>query len=199
MTPPPSQVATDLRACLTAFGPGDDVLGGVALFGVTIAGLGPTIDAVLLLRRGVLVVVGVDLPDPALRLDAPLDGPWLVDGWQFMRPDGGTSPVGDALAATDAVVSRLRVPGTGAAPLPVHAVVAVGPYAGTIVQPPGDAERGPRVLVPSARTVLGLATETGRGVPVCAATAAAGLLWMLAPETVLPSAHAALLAEGFAP
>lgn len=197
MAPPPSQVATDVRACLTAFGPGDDALGGIALIGLTLAGLDLTVDAVLLLRRAVLVVVGVDLPDPALRLDAPIDGPWLVDGWRFARPDGGDSPVGDALAAANAVAARLHTPGSLAPP--VHAVLAVGPYAATIAQPPGDVERGLRVLVPSGRALLRVATEVGRGLPVWSAAAAAETLRVLAPGLAVPSPQALLVAEGFTP
>ena len=218
MASPPSQVATELRACLTAIGPSDDVLGGIALLGHTLPGLDLTIDATLMLRRGVLVVVGVDLPDPALRLDAPVDGPWLVDGWRLSRPSGGSgpagnpvssnpvgsprpvggspvgSPVGDALGAANAVAARLEAPGAPA--VPVRAVIAVGPYAGTIVQAPGDRERGLRVFVPSTRGLLGLAAELGRGVTPATAAAAGELLRVLAPGVTLP--HTTFLAEGFA-
>ncbi len=192
IAPPPSRVATDLRAQLTAIGPSDAVLGGIALLGHTLPGLDLTIDATLVLRRGVLVIVGVDLPDPALRLDAPIDGPWLVDGWRFTRPDGGHSPVGDVLAAANAVAARLRAPA-----LPVRAVIAVGPYAGTIVVPAGDPERGLRVFVPSTRGLLGLAAELGRGVAPCSAATAGELLRVLAPALPLPPTHVTFLAEGF--
>lgn len=197
---PPSQVATDLRACLTAIGPGDDVLGGVALLGLRLPGLDLTIDAVLVLSRGVFVLVGVDLPDPALRLDAPIDGPWLVDGWQLVRSGGSDgpgsagrpgSPVDDVLAATSAVAARLQAPGAPA--LPVHAVAVVGPYVANVVQPAGDPERGLRVLVPSARALVSLAGRLGAGVPRCSAAQATALVRVLAPAVGTLD----LTAEGF--
>lgn len=195
MAAPPSQTAIDLRACLTAFGPRDHALGGIALLGLTLPGLNLTIDAVLLLHHGLVVVVGVDLPDPALRLEAPIDGPWLVDGWRIVRPDGAHSPVGHAVAAASAVTTRLHAPGTPW--LPVRAAIAVGPYARTIVQPPGDLERGLRVLTPSTRGLLRIATELGRGSTACTAPAALQVLRVLAPDLALPSLPAVLLAEGF--
>lgn len=196
MVPPASQVAVDLRASLTAVGAGPEVLGGIGLLGLNLPGLDLTIDAVLVLPRGILVVLGVDLPDPAMRLDAPIDGPWLVDGWRLVRPDGTPNPVAGVLAARAAVAARLEAP--GAPGLPVLAVVAVGPYVRTVVQPPGDPERGLRVLVPSPRRLLRLATELSAGVPVCGVAAAAALLRTLAPS-VVPTAVPALSTEGFTP
>ena len=101
---PPSRIGTDLRAMLTAIGQGDDVLGGVALLGLSLPGLRLVIDAVLVLPRGLIVMSGIDLPGPALRLDAPNNGPWLVDGWRLVRHG---SPTGGALAAASAVGARL--------------------------------------------------------------------------------------------
>jgi hypothetical protein len=71
LAPPPSQVSTDLRACLTVLGTGPEVLGGMALLGLTLPGLDLMIDAVLVLPHGVFVAIGVDLPGPAMRLQAP--------------------------------------------------------------------------------------------------------------------------------
>ena len=59
---------------LTAIGQGDDVLGGVALLGLRLPGLSLVIDVVLVLPRGLIVMSGIDLPGPALRLDAPNNG-----------------------------------------------------------------------------------------------------------------------------
>lgn len=191
---PLSQVAIDLRACLAVFGKGSDVLGGVALLGLSLPGLDPTIDAVLVLPRGVLVLVGVDLPGPAMRLDAPLDGPWLVDGWRLVRPDGAINPTGGALAAVSAVAARLEAP---TAPLlPVLTAVVVGPYVQTVVQPPEDLRRGLRVVMPSGRSLIGLAAELSDGMPPCGPAGAATLLRTLAPQLGAP--HPAMLAtEGF--
>jgi hypothetical protein len=194
LAPPPSQVAVDLRACLTGLGAGSEVLGGMALLGLTLPGLNLMIDAVLVLPRGVLVVVGVDLPGPGVRLDAPIDGPWFIDGGHLVQPDGAVNPVGHALAAASAVAARLELPGAPA--LPVQAVIAVGPYLQTVVQPHDDLKRGVRVLAPTSRSLLGLSAELCNGVAPCAAAAAAGLLSVLAPQ-LGPPPHAVLTAEGF--
>jgi hypothetical protein len=194
LAPPPSQVGIDLRACLTALGTGPEVLGGMALLGLTLPGLDVAIDAVLVLPHGVFVAFGVDLPGPAVRLEAPLDGPWLVDGWRLVRPDGAINPVGHVLAAVNAVAARLEVP--GAPELTVHAVVIVGPYVQTVVQPRDDLDRGVRVLPPTGRSLLGLTAELCNGAAPCGATAAAGLLRVLVPR-LGPPPHAILTAEGF--
>jgi hypothetical protein len=194
LAPMPSQVAADLRACLAVFGKGCEVLGGVALLGLTLPGLDPMIDAVLVLPSGVLVLVGVDLPGPAVRLDAPIDGPWLVDGWRLVPPDGATNPVGSALAAVSAVAARLESP--SAPPLPVLTVVLVGPYVKTVVQPPEDLQRGLRVCTPSGRSLIGLAVELSDGMPPCDQATAAALLRTFAPQLGAPP-PAMLAAEGF--
>ncbi|HEY0638641.1 MAG TPA: hypothetical protein VGD67_13405 [Pseudonocardiaceae bacterium] len=194
LAPPPSLVAADLAACLRAIGAGDEVLGGVALLGLSLPGFAPVLDAVLVTPRGVLVVTGVDLPDPAVRLDAPIDGPWLVDGWRLRLPGGADNPVPWALAATSAVAVRLQR--TGGSLPEVHTVVAVGPYAGTVVRPDGDAGRGLHVLAPSTRGLVHLATGIGDPRRRAGAAGAAGVLRILAP-TLRPTA-ADLRAEGFA-
>jgi len=194
LAPPASQAAADLRAGLITLGNGSEVVGGVGLLGLRLPGLNPTIDAVLVLPRGVLVAAGVDLPGPAIRLEAPIDGPWLVDGWRLVCPDGAVNPVGGAIAAASAVAARLRA--TGAPGLPVHAAIVVGPYVEKVVQPPADLDRGVRVLPPSGRTLLALAMEFANGVRPCGAAAAAELLRVLAPELGTPP-PAMLAAEGF--
>jgi len=65
-----------VRAALASWGRGSTVVGGVALIGCQPDGCDGPVDAVVVLPRGVLVVLGVDLPDPAVRLDAPLAGQW---------------------------------------------------------------------------------------------------------------------------
>lgn len=189
----PSGVGADLRATLTALGPGAGVVGGVALTGLTLPGLAIVIETVLLLPRGILVCSTVDLPGPVLRLDAPVDGPWLADGWRLAAI--GAYPAGTAMAAANAVAGRLESP--GAPDLPVTAVVAVGPYVRTVVQPDADKARGLRVLYPSAKEIWKVATERSTAARPCSATAAAKLSAVLAPD--LPISHATFLAEGFAP
>jgi len=98
-------VGADVRAALTSWGRGDSIVGGVALVGLRPEGGDRAIDAVVVLPRGVLVVVGVDLPDPAVRLDAPLSGQWKTDGWPLVRPDGAVNPAADAMKVVG-VISR---------------------------------------------------------------------------------------------
>ncbi|TVT18196.1 hypothetical protein FNH05_35665, partial [Amycolatopsis rhizosphaerae] len=81
LAPQPSRVADDIRAALTSLGRGETVSGGVALIGARPLPSGRPVDAAVVLPRGVLLVLGIDLPGPALRLEAPLDAPWKADGW----------------------------------------------------------------------------------------------------------------------
>lgn len=189
---PSSRAEVDVRACLTALGPGDDLVGGVALLGVTPPGHGAPIDAVLVLPRGVLVVGAVDLPGPAVRVEAPLDGPWVVDGWRLALGGGAQNPAGRVLAAAAAVEARLRAPGA----VPLRTLVTVGPYVRTLVQPPADVARGVRMLTPTWRAFLAEAIDVGRGVARCDETAATALVRALAPDAVVPPG--VLAAEGFA-
>ncbi|MEU4740143.1 hypothetical protein AB0G02_06700 [Actinosynnema sp. NPDC023658] len=192
--PEPSAVGADVRAALSTWGNGDAVLGGVALLGVRPPDCPRDLDAVIVLPRGVLVVVGVDLPDPAMRLEAPLNGQWKIDGWPLTRPDGATSPAAEALEATTAVARRIQ--DMRGEPLPVTTVVAVGPYVGQVVQPTVDLNRGVRVLHPKPTTLLAAARELGTSDRPCSAAHAAKLLAVLAP-TGSPPERARLIAEGF--
>ncbi|MFT7837374.1 hypothetical protein Q5530_14600 [Saccharothrix sp. BKS2] len=190
----PSGVGADVRAALSTWGNGDAVLGGVALLGVRPPDCPRELDAVVVLPRGVLVVVGVDLPDPAVRLEAPLNGQWRIDGWPLTRPDGALSPAAEALEATTAVARRIQ--DMRGEPLPVTTVVAVGPYVGQVVQPTVDLNRGVRVLHPKPTTLLAAARELATSDRPCSAEHAAKLVAVLAP-TGPPPPRAQLLAEGF--
>jgi len=190
---PPSRVGSDLRAILTAIGAEDEVLGGVALIGLRLPGLDMVIDAVLVLSRGLIVVSGVDLPGPAVRLEAPAHGPWLVDGWRLVRPAG--SPDGWALAAAGAVGARLQAP--GAPDLPVAAVVAVGPYVREVLRPDGDGHRPPVVLHPTPRSLVRLAAELATAPARCDVATAGQVLAVLAPGVEI--GPQLLAAEGFDP
>jgi hypothetical protein len=103
------------------------------------------------------VVVGVDLPDPAMRLDAPLAGQWKTDGWPLVRPDGVINPAGEALAAAAAVTRLLQA--SRVEPVPVSTIIAVGPFVGQVVQPTTDLHRGVRVLHPQAKLLLNAVRE----------------------------------------
>jgi hypothetical protein len=191
----PSEVSADVRAALSTWGAGDAVLGGVALLGVQPPDCPHPLDAVLVLPRGVLVVVGVDLPDPAMRLEAPLTGQWKIDGWPLVRPDGATSPAAEALKAASAVAQRIQA--MRAEPLPVSTVVAVGPFVNQVVQPTVDLNRGVRVLHPKPTTLLAAARELATSDLPCSVDHAAKLIAVLAP-TGTPPGTAELHAEGFA-
>ncbi|MFD9738931.1 hypothetical protein [Umezawaea sp. NPDC059074] len=190
----PTDVGADVRAALSTWGVGESVLGGVALLGVQPPGSPKPLDAVIVLPRGVVVVVGVDLPDPAVRLEAPLTGPWKIDSWPLVRPDGAASPAAEVLEATQAV--RRRIEEMRAEPLPVKTVVAVGPYVGNVVQPSTDLDRGVRVLHPKPTTLLTAVRELATLDQPCSADHAAKLLAVLCPTGSPPSGDE-LVAEGF--
>lgn len=190
-----SQVGADVRAALASIGPADAVLGGVALLGVHPLGCPQAVEAVILVPRGVLVVVGLDLPDPALRLDAPLNAPWKADGWPLVRPDGAVNPAGEALAAAAAVTQRLQA--GGSEPVPVSTVLAVGPYVGQVVQPTSDLHQGVRVLHPAPKPMLSAIRELAIADRPCSVDQARRLLAVLAGDRV-PLLIGELAAEGFA-
>ncbi|MGV9360354.1 hypothetical protein [Amycolatopsis sp. NPDC003731] len=146
-----SRVADDIRAALASLGRGSTVIGGIALVGVGGVTDRP-IEAVVLLPHGVIIVIGVDLPDPALRLEAPLGGPWKADGWPLVADDDSVNPATEALDVSQACERRIAelVPGTA----PVGTIVAVGPYVETVDQPAADLAGPVRVLHPTPTTML---------------------------------------------
>lgn len=186
-----SAVGADVRAALASWGRGDGLVGGVALVGLRPEGGDRPVEAVVVLPRGVLVVVGVDLPDPAVRLDAPLSGQWKTDGWPLVRPDGAVNPAADALSSVTAVQHALEQ--ANVEPLPVGTVVAVGPYVSQVHQPTSDLLRGVRILHPEPKTLLTAARELATYQRPCTVDQARAILAALAPD------HAAtdLTGEGF--
>jgi hypothetical protein len=184
-----------LRAALASWGDGDSVLGGVALLGVTPVGCGRPVEAVVLTPRGLVVVVGVDLPDPAIRLDAPLNATWKADSWPLVRPDGATNPGGEALrigATVTHVLEQARVE-----PIPVSTVIAVGPYVSQVVQPTSDLHRGVRVLHPRPKSLLAAVRELATYDRPCSVDNARHLLSTLVGVHTAFTPHE-LVAEGFA-
>lgn len=175
-----STVGADVRAALTSWGQGDSIVGGVALVGLQPKGCDQPVDAVVVLPRGVLVVVGVDLPDPAVRLDAPLSGQWKTDGWPLVRPDGAVNPAVDAVATVGAV--RRTLEDAKVEPLPVGTVVAVGPYVSQVHQPTSDLLRGVRILHPEPRTLLNAARELAVHQLPCTIPQAHAILTALVPD-----------------
>lgn len=190
----PSAIGADVRAALTACGVGSAALGGVALIGVQPPECPIQLDAIVVLPKGVLVIVGVDLPDPAVKLEAPLGGQWKIDGWPLVSQDGAPNPATEAVAAATAVAQRIQA--MRAEPLPVSTVVAVGPFVGQVVQPSADLNRGVRVLHPKPSTLLIAARELATSSVPCTAEHAARLLAIL-QTTGTPPDTAALLNEGF--
>ncbi|MGW5724046.1 hypothetical protein ACWEVP_48325 [Amycolatopsis sp. NPDC003865] len=146
-----SRVADDVRAALASLGRGSTVIGGIALVGVGSVTERP-IEAVVLLPHGVIIVIGVDLPDPALRLEAPLGAEWRADGWPLVADDDAINPATEALDISQACEQRIAslVPGMG----PVGTIVAVGPYVETVDQPATDLAGPVRVLHPTPTTML---------------------------------------------
>lgn len=175
-----STVGADVRAALTSWGRGDAVVGGVALVGVRPDGCDRAVDAIVVLPRGVLVVVGVDLPDPAVRLDAPLSGQWKTDGWPLVRPDGAVNPAAEAMSTVAAISRTLSA--AKVEPLPVGTVVAVGPYVSQVHQPTSDLLRGVRILHPEPKTLLNAARELAVHQRPCTTAQASAILVALAPD-----------------
>lgn len=190
-----SQVGADVRAALSSWGTSDTVLGGVALLGVTPLGCSRPVEAVIVAPRGVVVVVGVDLPNPAVRLEAPLSGQWKADGWPLVREDGAVNPAGEALRAAKAVAAALAA--RALAPIPVSTVVAVGPYVGQVVQSTQDLHQGVRVLYPEPKPMLAAVRELAVAERPCSVEQARKLLHGLVGDQV-PMLIGEVAAEGFA-
>lgn len=189
-----SEVGVDVRAALASWGPGDPVVGGIALAGARPPDCPRAVDAIIVLPRGILVVVGIDLPDPAVRLDAPLTGQWKTDGWPLVRRDGAVNPGIEALEAAGAISVRLER--SRVEPLPLGTVVAVGPYVSQVFQPTADLARGVRILHPEPMTLLTAVRELAVYQRRCSIEAARRIIAALAPDTPLPE-PAELAAEGF--
>lgn len=189
----PTTVGADIRAAVSVWGQGVEVLGGVALFGCTPPGCRRPLDAVLVLPRGVIVVQGVDLPEPALKLEAPLHTPWTVDGWPLVRSEGGVNPGMDALETASALARVLQ--SRGVEPLPVTTIVAVGPYVQQVTQPTDDLHRGVRVIHPSTTSMRAAARELATYEHDCRVEPARHLLRTLDSHAELGVTE--LSAEGF--
>ncbi|OLF08732.1 hypothetical protein BLA60_22215 [Actinophytocola xinjiangensis] len=189
-----SKVGADVRAALASWGRGEGVVGGVALLGPQPTGSQHRVDAVVLLPRGVLVIAGVDLPDPAMRLDAPLTAQWKTDGWPLTRPDGVVNPAVEVIDTIATITRHLE--DAKVEPLPVGTVLAVGPYVSQVHQPVSDLLRGVRVLHPEPGTLLTAARELATHPRPCTVRQARAILHALAPNNATLAAID-LAAEGF--
>jgi hypothetical protein len=189
-----SDVGVDVRAALASWGRGDTVVGGIALTGAKPPNCPRAVDAVIVLPRGILVVVGVDLPDPAVRLDAPVSGIWKTDGWPLVRGDGAVNPGIEAMEAAGAIAAQLER--SRVEPLPVGTVVAVGPFVSQVFQPTSDLQRGVRILHPEPMTLLTAVRELAVFQRPCTVDEATQILAALDPSAPRLD-PAELVAEGF--
>ncbi|WP_116040626.1 hypothetical protein [Amycolatopsis palatopharyngis] len=187
-------VSEDVRAALTALGRGSTVIGGIALIGARPEGCTEPVDAIVLRPDGIVIVVGVDLPDPAVRLDAPLRDRWKADGWPLVRTDDAVNPATDALAIAAAVEERIRAV-AGASPA-IGTVVAVGPYVGKVEQPAADLAGRVRVLHPTPASMLAAIVSLTTAREPMPVPVVRQLLNTLAPDTQEQEANL-LIAEGF--
>lgn len=190
-----SKVADDIRAGLTALGRGDSVVGGVALLNVKPQALNSVFDAVVVLPQGVLLIAGVDLPGPAMRLEAPLRGQWKSDNWPLVGSGEDTNPGSAALAAAQAAAQRLHTE-TGIT-IPISAILATGPFVDTVVQPDAELAEPVRVLFPTPgnlrEAIETLAPSKGN---TCTVEEARAVLRALDP-TIHILSDSALTKEGF--
>jgi hypothetical protein len=189
----PSRVADDIRAALASLGRGNTVIGGVALIGASPAGERP-IEAIVVLPHGVLIVIGVDLPDPALRLEAPLGAPWKADGWPLVHDEEAINPATEALDLSQACERRIAEVAPGTAP--VGTIIAVGPYVETVDQPVSDLAGPVRVLHPTPTTMLAATVSLATAHRPRSVEQARALIHGLAPDAPEFSDEV-LLGEGF--
>ncbi|WP_340687424.1 hypothetical protein LCL61_15225 [Amycolatopsis coloradensis] len=189
----PSRVAEDVRAALASLGRGSNVVGGVALIGASPVD-GRPVEAVVVMPNGVLIVIGVDLPDPALKLEAPLGGPWKADGWPLVHGDTSINPATDALSLSAACTHKIAdvAPGAG----PIGTIIAVGPYVETVDQPAADLAGSVRVLYPTATTMLAATVSLATAPRPRSVQQARELIAALAPDAP-PMPEEMLLGEGF--
>ncbi|MGK4598152.1 hypothetical protein [Amycolatopsis sp. w19] len=189
----PSRVAEDVRAALASLGRGSNVVGGVALIGASPVE-GRPVEAVVVMPKGVLIVIGVDLPDPALKLEAPLGGPWKADGWPLVHGDTSINPATDALSLSAACTHKIAdvAPGAG----PIGTIIAVGPYVETVDQPAADLAGSVRVLYPTATTMLAATVSLATAPRPRSVQQARDLIAALAPDAP-PMPEEMLLGEGF--
>ncbi|WP_370943320.1 hypothetical protein AB5J62_30050 [Amycolatopsis sp. cg5] len=195
LAPQPSRVAEDIRAALASLGRGKSVVGGIALAGIKPFGDERVVDAFVVLPRGILMIIGVDLPDPALKLDAPLEGPWQADGWPLVGAENEVNPATRALAMAKAVAVQLAEAHPDVPPL--STVIAVGPYVEAVDQPAADLAGRTRVLHPTPTSMHAATVSLADAPRAMSAAQARDVLKTVAANTPrLPDEM--LLGEGFA-
>src|SRR5699024_3115604 len=193
----PTGVTADIRAALTAIGRGDAMVGGVAVLGVPTPE-GHPVDAVVLTPHAALVVGAVALPEPALHLEAPLNGQWRADGWRVTTDDGAVNPATTALERCARFATRIREHHPTGVAAPVGTVIAVGPYVEHVEQPATELTGSTRVLHPTTTSMLSAAVSMPRRQEPLTTSEVSTFLGTFAPDATHPG-NEALLREGFAP
>ncbi|PRX48456.1 hypothetical protein B0I33_104272 [Prauserella shujinwangii] len=189
----PARVSGDIRAALASLGRGQTVIGGIGVLGVRPPGWTRDLDAVLITPRGVVVVVGVDLPDPSIRLEAPLAGQWKADGWPLVHRGEAVNPAIEALELAESLASLVRAEQPD---VPIGTVIAVGPFVETIEQPPTDLAGPVRVVYPTATSMLAATVSLASADDPLSATQVRSVLSVVAPDAP-EQPDDALRAEGF--
>lgn len=192
---PATKVAADVRAGLTALGRGSSDLGGIALVDVRPLENGPAFESVLVTPHGIVIVAGIDLPGPALHLEAPLYGQWKADNWPLVSDGTAVNPASAALAAAEELTRRLNTLTNMA--MPVGLVLAVGPFVERVT-PENPENRYVRIVHPRPAAlraaIVDLVPQDGLA---CTAEQARAVLRTLDP-TVPIQPDEVLKGEGFA-
>lgn len=183
----PAQISPDIRAALTSLGRGDDRVGGVGLIGAQPPGMNTPVDAVIVTAHGVVVVVGVDLPDPAIRLEAPLRGVWKADGWPLTREEAesgsnASNPSEEALAVSGQVHERVRTT-AGHADMVAGTVIAVGPFVEHVEQPAGELAGPVRIVYPTSTSLLASIVSLSSAARPFTVEQARAVITALSPDT----------------
>lgn len=190
-----SLLAADVSASLRGLGRGDHTIGGIALMNVTPHGFGRPFDAVVVMPHGVLLIVGVELPGPTMRLDAPLHGQWKADNWPLVGSGDAVNPGAHGLAAAQHLAHRIAE--EARLTVPIATVLAVGPFVDAVVPSRDDLSQPVRVLHPTINALTdAIAALTPPGGPTCSAEQARAVLRAVDPATPIQPDDT-LAKEGF--
>lgn len=190
-----SLLAADVSASLRGLGRGDHTIGGIALMNVTPHGFARPFDAVVVMPHGVLLIVGVELPGPTMRLDAPLHGQWKADNWPLVGSGDAVNPGAHGLAASQRLAQRIAE--EARLTVPIATMLAVGPFVDAVVPSRDDLSQPVRVLHPTINALTdAIATLTPPGGPTCSAEQARAVLRAIDPATPIQPDDT-LATEGF--
>lgn len=192
---PDSLIAADISASLRGLGRGDETAGGIAMMHVKPPRCREPFDAIVVTPHGVLLISGVELPGPTMRLDAPLNGQWKADNWPLVGSGDAVNPGAGALAASRHLAERITH--EAGLTLPVATVLAVGPFVDSVTPGEGDLDQPVRVLYPTINALKNaIATLTPPGPHPCSAEQARAVLRAVDPATPIQP-DTTLAKEGF--